>query len=73
MASWGVFLAASGFRFDRGAIRFEPKFNEEEFSTFYCSGKTWGIYRQTISPEGKKQREIDVLYGKAEDVLLMPE
>lgn len=73
MASWGVFLAASGFRFDRGAIRFEPKFIEEEFSTFYCSGKTWGIYRQTMTPEGKQQREIDVLYGNAEDVYLMPE
>jgi len=73
MASWGVFLAAGGFRFDRGSISFDPKINAEDFSTFFCSGKTWGIYRQTVSSEGWKQREIEVLYGDEKDVCLMPE
>lgn len=63
MASYGVYLALTGFACDniKHTISFCPQLNVEKFSCFWCNGKAWGIYRQN----GGK-RELKVLYGQEE-------
>ena len=60
MASWSILLALSGFEYDgvQHMIRFEPKLNEDNFSTFWSCGTAWGNYWQSTGSAG-----IEVLYG----------
>jgi len=48
MASWSILMALSGFEYDgvQDHIQFDPKINQENFSTFWSCGKAWGSYRQ---------------------------
>jgi non-lysosomal glucosylceramidase len=74
MASWGILIALSGYQFDlvKGEISFEPKINKNNFSTFWSTGKAWGIYKQTVDIEtGKLIRDIQVLYGSMDGVKLI--
>ncbi|MDO4332207.1 MAG: GH116 family glycosyl-hydrolase [Eubacteriales bacterium] len=69
MASFGVYLALTGFTCDniRHTISFSPKLNAEQFSCFWCNGRAWGIYRQNAG--GKK--ELEVLYGQKDSLKLI--
>jgi len=60
MASWSVLLALSGFEYDgvQHKMRFEPKVNKDNFSTFWSCGKAWGNYKQSES-----SASIEVEYG----------
>jgi non-lysosomal glucosylceramidase len=67
MASWSVLIALSGYKFDlvKGEISFKPVINSENFSTFFSTGSSWGIYRQSRdSVTGEIIQNIEVLYGK---------
>lgn len=48
MASYGLLLALSGFRYDTGAgvIGFAPRLHAEEFRCFWALNGAWGTYRQ---------------------------
>ena len=60
MASWSILLALSGFEYDgvQHMIGFEPKLNEDNFSTFWSCGTAWGNYWQSGGSAG-----IEVEYG----------
>lgn len=66
MASWAVFLALSGFGYDCKSISFRPKINEDDFSSFFCTGTAWGIYTQKKIADGTMHFETEVLYGSME-------
>jgi len=68
MASWGLLLALSGFKYDmlKGTISFKPVINEENFTSFWSTGKSWGIYRS-----GEIKSEIEVLYGEKDSIKLI--
>ena len=70
MASWGLLIALSGFKYDmaEGAIEFNPVINRSCFSSFWSTGKAWGIYRQTEDENGKPSRDIEVIYGSMEGI-----
>lgn len=72
MASWGLLIAASGFGYDltQGRISFSPKISQENFSSFYSTGKSWGIYRQQMNDSGNLERSIEVLYGNNDGIEL---
>jgi non-lysosomal glucosylceramidase len=66
MASWALLTALSGFKFDmvKGEMSFNPAINKENFSTFWSTGKSWGIYKQQKNPQtGELESVIEVLYG----------
>ncbi|MBQ7393798.1 MAG: hypothetical protein IJV89_05570 [Lentisphaeria bacterium] len=48
MASFGLLMAFSGFRYDRGKgmLGFAFKYPQEEQNTFWSLGDVWGNYRQ---------------------------
>lgn len=69
MSSWGLLVALSGVKADMvsGTLSFEPRINADNFSTFWSTGKAWGVYRQKKSRKtGKMQRELEVVYDVAE-------
>jgi uncharacterized protein (DUF608 family) len=70
MASWGLLLALSGFKYDmvKNEISFEPKINSNNFSCFFSTGKGWGIYKQRKDKRGVLVCNIEVLYGSLEGV-----
>jgi hypothetical protein len=71
MASWGVLLALSGFRFDmvEGEMGFKPVVNADDFRCFWSTGTAWGTYRQRRNPEtGSIAWDVDVLHGSLEGV-----
>ena len=48
MASFGLLMAFSGFKFDRGAqmLGFDFKLPQERQNTFWCLGDVWGNYAE---------------------------
>lgn len=71
MSSWALLLALSGFRFDmvEGTISFRPVINKDNFSTFWSTGKAWGIYTQKKNPKtGRKECNVEVLYGNLQNI-----
>lgn len=71
MASWGLLIALSGFRYDLvdGNISFDPRINADDFSCFFSTGKGWGIYKQKKDKEtGEIKKDIEVLYGGLEGI-----
>jgi hypothetical protein len=65
MASWGLVTGMLGFSADLGrrTVRFDPKFQGEEFSCFWSHGRGWGTYRQERDNEGNLHAVVEVLYG----------
>jgi hypothetical protein len=61
MASWSLLLALSGFEYDgiQQHIQFDPKVNQDNFSTFWSCGQGWGNYKQNT-----KQASIKVQFGE---------
>lgn len=73
MASWGLLIAASGYRFDltKGTVSFDPKVSQNDFSCFFSTGKSWGVYRQVRNAKtGELQPEIEILYGDQSNLQL---
>jgi len=70
MSSWALLLALSGFQYDmvQGTMSFQPAICQSNFSTFWSTGKAWGIYRQWRGKSGKKEWEIEVLGGSREGI-----
>lgn len=70
MASYGVYVALTGFRFDltRNEIAFQPALQEDQFSCFFSTGKSWGTYTRTKDASGVIHEDIQVLYGDATSV-----
>ena len=68
LASWGVLTALSGFNCDmsKKTVSFDPKINADDFECFFCSGLSWGIYRQKKNPDGTITRELETLYGDSD-------
>ncbi|HHV97199.1 MAG TPA: hypothetical protein GXX37_12145 [Clostridiaceae bacterium] len=73
MASWSVLLALSGFKYDmvKGTMSFAPAINQDNFRTFWSTGRAWGIYRQIKDQEGKIHSEIEILYGSLEGIKII--
>jgi uncharacterized protein (DUF608 family) len=66
MASWGVFVALSGFRCDLPARRigFAPAIHAADFRTFWSCGTGWGSYRQQVDPDtGERHWSIELVEG----------
>ncbi len=70
MASFGVFLALSGYRYDlpHGEISFDPKINADNFSSFFINGKAWGVYTRKKNADGETEETTKVLYGDLGDI-----
>jgi uncharacterized protein (DUF608 family) len=64
MASWGVLLALSGFKYDmtRGEVNFNPRINDDNFTSFWSTGTAWGTYKQNIK-DGDLVKTLQVLHG----------
>jgi non-lysosomal glucosylceramidase len=65
MASWAILTALSGYRCDlvERTMTFQPRLDAREFRTFWSNGNAWGIYREKRDPEGRRDWEVEVLYG----------
>jgi len=71
LSSWAVLLALGGFQCDMGEVTFDPVINSENFSTFWSTGKAWGIYSQNRdSKTGRLETKLEVLYGDPKAVKL---
>jgi hypothetical protein len=71
LASWGVLIALSGFKYDmvNGKMSFKPVINEKDFSCFWSTGKAWGIYNQKKNTDtGEVEWSIEVLYGSLDGI-----
>lgn len=64
MSSWGLLLAMSGYSYDltQNEISFEPKV-KGDFTCFFSTAKSWGIYTQKVNEQGGLDKKIEVLYG----------
>ena len=74
MSSWAVLLALSDFKYDmvEGTISFKPVINQENFISFWSTGKAWGTYTQKKDPQtGIYEKSLEVLYGKSDDIQLV--
>ena len=60
MASYGLLLVLSGFKYDlvRGMVGFNPITKEGNFKTFWSLGSGWGVFEINT-----KQIELKVLQG----------
>ena len=69
MASWGLLIALSGYRYDmdRRELSFAPAVSEKDFQCFYSNGESWGVYRQWFR-DGERRWEIIPLYGTLENM-----
>lgn len=67
MASWGILIAFAGYQFDlvKGEIHFSPVLNQEDYSTFWSTGKAWGIYSQKRNGADEWDTNVQVLFGDA--------
>ena len=65
MASWGLILALSGFKYDmvEGTIDFDPRLSTNDFNCFWSTGTAWGTYSQK-KVNGELTKEVQVLHGK---------
>ncbi|MCL3780957.1 T9SS type A sorting domain-containing protein [Prolixibacteraceae bacterium JC049] len=65
MASYGVFVAACGFRYHgpKGELTFSPKWNETDFKAPFTVAEGWGTFSQKIEGD-KLLSDIVLKYGK---------
>jgi uncharacterized protein (DUF608 family) len=71
LASWALLPALCGYRFDlvRGCISFQPRYSADNFSSFFSTGRAWGVYRQQVDPaSGKRTWQVEVIYGSLDGV-----
>lgn len=64
MASYGVFIAASGFHCHApsGLMRFEPKLGAKDFAGPFVGAGAWGRFTQKHDPSGLSAT-LEVRYG----------
>jgi hypothetical protein len=65
MASYGVFLAACGYRYHgpKGFLAFAPRLSPNDFRAAFTAAEGWGTFRQ--KRDGNRQCEtIEVKYGQ---------
>lgn len=64
MASYGVFIAATGFHCDASAAlwRFEPKIGANDFAGPFIGAGAWGRFTQRATATGRAV-EVEVRYG----------
>ena len=65
MASYGVFLAACGFKYHgpKGHIGFAPKLTPENFKAAFTAAEGWGSFSQKLEA-GKLNAEIALKWGQ---------
>lgn len=65
MASYGVYLAACGFRYSGpdGVIGFHPKIKPEDFKAAFTSAEGWGSFEQKKTGKGWEAR-LNVVHGR---------
>jgi hypothetical protein len=65
MSSWSLLLALSGFAYDGPTeiLRFTPRYQPENFKSFFSAAQGWGRLRQTRQGNVQKT-EIKVEEGK---------
>lgn len=65
MASYGVFIAASGFEYHgpHGHIGFAPRLTPDHFKCAFTSAEGWGSFSQTIA-QGKTTAALALHWGK---------
>jgi len=65
MASYGVFLAASGYEYHgpNGHLGFAPRVRPEQFKAAFTSAEGWGTFSQQAGPTGY-HAEVAVKWGK---------
>jgi hypothetical protein len=65
MASYGAFIAISGFTYHgpKQHIGFAPKLRPENFKAAFTAAEGWGSYSQKISG-GEMRAELTVKYGQ---------
>lgn len=71
MASWGLLVALSGFRFDmpRKTMSFDPVVSGDDCSFFWSTGRAWGTCSQRKNPDsGEYEFDVQVLYGDASGI-----
>lgn len=70
MSSFSLIPELAGYQCDmvKKTMSFSPVINEKDYSTFWINGKAWGTYRQRIDENGKKETELNVLFGNIDDV-----
>jgi non-lysosomal glucosylceramidase len=74
MSSWGLLIALSGFEFDmaRGEMKFAPVIGQENFTTYWSTGRAWGTYSQSKNPDtGEYDASLNVLYGDVSGMKVM--
>lgn len=62
----GLLIALSGFSFDmvKKTMEFHPVINQDDFRTFWSTGKAWGVYTQKRDAStGQMLQNTKVLYG----------
>jgi uncharacterized protein (DUF608 family) len=64
LASYGVFLALTGFRCDavNRKLFFKPALRRENFTAFFCCAAGWGLYHQRME-NNRPRPSIETLYG----------
>jgi non-lysosomal glucosylceramidase len=65
MASYGVFVAASGFEYNgpEGSMAFAPRVGPEDFKAAFTSAEGWGSFRQKYVGQGMIA-SLGLRYGK---------
>ncbi len=65
MSSWSLLPALSGFEYDgpRGTLRFAPRYNPDDFKSFFVAAEGWGSLAQKTTG-GTRRVEITVKSGK---------
>ncbi len=64
MSSWSLLLALSGWHYDstRKSLRFSPRYQEQQFKSFFAAPAGWGSVRQSL--QGQRQLcELQVSEG----------
>ena len=46
-------------------IGFRPRYAQEKFQAFFCTGKAWGILRQELGKDGVYHQSVEVIEGEA--------
>jgi uncharacterized protein (DUF608 family) len=58
MSSWSLLLALSGYYYDgpEGALGFSPRYNPDDFKSFFCAPEGWGSFAQRVQGNAQQVR-----------------
>lgn len=65
MSSYMLLTALSGFVCDmsKNMISFTPCYSAENFQAFFCTGKAWGVQKQTIAADRTCHKSVEIIEG----------